>query len=127
MRPSRVTCVASIIIRPAPLYARWPRWMRCQSFIEPSSAEYWHIGEMTMRLGSVMPPSWNGVKSSGCANGDSLFGKDFSQVLREYDGVGLVAVQAQGIGRHRNALAGEARHVATPDPAQHLRFRQLRI
>jgi hypothetical protein len=28
----------------------------------PSSAEYWHIGETTMRLGSVTPPRVMGVK-----------------------------------------------------------------
>jgi len=28
----------------------------------PSSAEYWHIGETTMRFGSVTPPSWSGLK-----------------------------------------------------------------
>src|SRR3954451_190788 len=37
--------------------------MKCQSVMEPSSATYWHIGETTMRLGSVTPPSWIGVKS----------------------------------------------------------------
>src|SRR5205085_7098013 len=37
--------------------------MKCQSVMEPSSATYWHIGETTMRFGSVTPPSWIGVKS----------------------------------------------------------------
>src|SRR5436190_15746057 len=37
--------------------------MKCQSFRQPSSATYWHIGETTTRLGSVTPPSWIGVKS----------------------------------------------------------------
>ena len=51
MRPSAETAVASTISRPAPDSARWPRWIRCQSPAEPSFAEYWHIGAMTMRLG----------------------------------------------------------------------------
>ena len=51
---------------------------------QPSSAEYWHIGETTMRLGSVMPPSSSGVKSSGCGNFDVLARrKCFSDRLRE--------------------------------------------
>ena len=29
-----------------------PRWPRCQSLAQPSSALYWHIGETTMRLAS---------------------------------------------------------------------------
>ncbi len=29
----------------------------------PSTAEYWHIGETTMRLGSVTPPRSTDVKS----------------------------------------------------------------
>ena len=47
---------------PAPDNARWPRWTRCQSVAAPSSAEYWHIGETTIRLGSATPRSdkgWN--------------------------------------------------------------------
>ena len=39
--------------------------MKCQSFMQPSSATYWHIGETTMRLGSVTPPSCRGVKRAG--------------------------------------------------------------
>src|SRR5215475_1387582 len=30
--------------------------MRCQSFMQPSSAEYWHIGAMTIRFASSRPP-----------------------------------------------------------------------
>src|SRR5471030_3021598 len=63
MRPSRVTAVASITRRPAPEIARLARWPKCQSLMQPSLAEYWHIGETTMRLGSVTPPSWIGAKS----------------------------------------------------------------
>src|SRR5437660_10491429 len=35
---------------PAPPWANLPRWTRCQSVTWPSSAEYWHIGDTTMRL-----------------------------------------------------------------------------
>ena len=31
--------------------------------MQPSSAEYWHMGATAMRLGSVMPPSLIGVNS----------------------------------------------------------------
>src|SRR5271166_991600 len=47
----------------APDNARWPRWMRCQSVMHPSSAEYWHIGAMTMRLARLSLPTRNGEKS----------------------------------------------------------------
>ena len=35
--------------------------MTCQSVAQPSSAEYWHIGAMTMRLRSSSPATRNGV------------------------------------------------------------------
>src|SRR5262249_38798027 len=38
-----------------------PRCMRCQSLAQPSSAEYWHIGETTMRLASSSPATRKGV------------------------------------------------------------------
>src|SRR5688500_11540787 len=50
MRPSGATAVASAITRAAPPTARAPRCTRCQSFGTPSSAEYWHMGETTMRF-----------------------------------------------------------------------------
>src|SRR5919197_3444451 len=37
--------------------------MKCQSFMQPSSAWYWHMGETTTRLGSVTGPICSGVKS----------------------------------------------------------------
>src|SRR4030081_33191 len=63
MRPSGGTPVASTIVNPAPEQANCPRCMTCQSVMEPSTAEYSHIGDTTTRLGSVMPPSWMGSKS----------------------------------------------------------------
>src|SRR5215212_8420352 len=41
--------------------------MRCQSVMQPSTAEYWHIGAMTMRLASDSPPARSGVKRWGGA------------------------------------------------------------
>ena len=38
------------------------RCCRCQSVALPSSAEYWHMGATTMRLGSAMGPSASGEK-----------------------------------------------------------------
>src|SRR5258706_10345352 len=108
MRPSRVTLVFSTTNRPAPEQAMLPRCARCQSVIEPSSAEYWHIGEITTRLGSVMPPSWIGSNSLGCGNGDSFLREGLAQVLRESDRARLVAVQAHGVGGYRNLFPAEA-------------------
>ncbi|MCC2633832.1 MAG: hypothetical protein K0S48_1718 [Ramlibacter sp.] len=60
MRPSGDTAVASTISKPAPDTARLPRWIMCQSVAEPSSAEYWHIGAMTMRLARRRAPMEKG-------------------------------------------------------------------
>lgn len=59
MRPSGATAVASATISPAPPMAWDPRWIRCQSLMTPSSAEYWHIGDTAMRFLSVMDLSVN--------------------------------------------------------------------
>jgi hypothetical protein len=64
MRPSGATALASIMTRPAPPTAREPRWTRCQSPRAPSSAEYWHMGETTIRFLSSRPRAVKGVKSS---------------------------------------------------------------
>ena len=57
MRPSGTTAVASAMSSPAPLWARLPRCIRCQSPTSPSRAEYWHMGGITMRLSRVRWPS----------------------------------------------------------------------
>src|SRR5512134_290881 len=108
MRPSRVTPVFSITNSPAPEQAYVPTCTVCQSVIEPSSAEYWHIGETTTRFGSVMPPRSIGVNSSGRFNLDSLLRECFSQFSRECHRVGLVAVETERVGGDRHALAAEA-------------------
>src|ERR1700681_2341364 len=60
MRPSRSTCVASRTSKPAPELASMPRCVMCQSLPTPSLALYWHIGETTMRFGTVRPASFIG-------------------------------------------------------------------
>ena len=50
---------------PAPPWANLPAWTRCQSLAKPSCAEYWHIGEMTMRLRISRPRNCNGLNSMG--------------------------------------------------------------
>src|SRR5258706_14999568 len=127
MRPSRVTLVFSTTNSPAPEQAMLPRCARCQSVIEPSSAEYWHIGEMTTRLGSVMPPSWIGSNSLGCGKGDSFFGECLAKVLREGDRARLITVQAHGIGRNRNFFPGQAGDIALQDHRQRLLLGRSRV
>src|SRR5260221_12917875 len=127
MRPSRVTWVASTISRPAPEYARCPRCTMCQSPMQPSSAEYWHMGEMTMRFGSVMPPTSIGVNSSGRGKLDALVGEGLAQFLRESHGARLVAVQAQRLCEDGYAFSIDARHGALLDHSQRLLHRLPRV
>lgn len=64
IRPSGRTAVASIVSSPAPERARWPRWIKCQSVMQPLTAEYWHIGAITIRLESSRPPTVTGVNKT---------------------------------------------------------------
>jgi hypothetical protein len=64
MRPSGTTALASVMTSPAPPAANWPRCTRCQSSGTPSTAEYWHIGEIQTRFGTVTPRKVMGAKSS---------------------------------------------------------------
>src|SRR5262252_6516221 len=64
MRPSGRTAVASMVSSAAPEIARWPRWMTCQSVMHPSTAEYWHIGAMTIRFASSRWPTRSGVNNA---------------------------------------------------------------
>jgi len=41
--------------------------MMCQSVKQPSIAEYWHIGAMTIRLASVKSPICTGANKRGCS------------------------------------------------------------
>jgi len=65
IRPSGSTALASIVSSAAPDSASCPRWIWCQSFMQPLFAEYWHIGAMTIRLASVRLPTWSGSNSFG--------------------------------------------------------------
>src|SRR5712691_3136442 len=67
MRPCAVTAVASVITSPAPPTARDPRCTRCQSWANPSSLEYSHMGETAMRLRRVTPRIVSGEKRFGSA------------------------------------------------------------
>ncbi len=67
MRPSGRTAVASIVRSAAPESASWPRWIRCQSVMHPSSAEYWHMGAITIRLRRSRLPTRIGWKRADCA------------------------------------------------------------
>src|SRR5215469_9488336 len=55
MRPMASTWVASRQNIAAPDNDRLLMWVKCQSLAEPSSAEYWHIGDTMMRLASFRP------------------------------------------------------------------------
>jgi len=76
MRPSALTFVISVMMRPAPPSARLPRCATWKSLGTPSTAEYMHIGETTTRLGTVSPRSANGANIGGvtfCAAGSPAF------------------------------------------------------
>jgi hypothetical protein len=64
MRPSGVTAVASTITSPQPPAARLPKCTKCQSFGMPSTAEYWHIGDIAIRFRSVTPRIDSGLSKS---------------------------------------------------------------
>src|SRR5688572_4268958 len=127
MRPSGVTPVASTTNSPAPEQAKVPRCTVCQSVIEPSSAEYWHIGETTMRLGSVMPPSSIGVKSLGGGNSNALFSEYAAKFFCKKRGARLVAVEAERVGCHRDRLTGERHDVSVLDHGEGLLHRLGRV
>src|SRR5215813_5491244 len=61
MRPMASTWVASMQNIAAPDSASELMWVKCQSVAEPSSAEYWHIGETMMRLARFRPRNWIGA------------------------------------------------------------------
>ena len=65
MRPAGVTAVASASSNPAPPTARAAWCETCHWFAKPSSLEYWHIGDIAMRLRKVTPRSVSGVNRPG--------------------------------------------------------------
>src|SRR3546814_1951613 len=62
IRPSWLTAVASRQSMPAPPSDKLPRWAICKAVASPLLAEYWHIGDTTMRLGNVSPRKTRGSK-----------------------------------------------------------------
>src|SRR5262245_8344719 len=89
MRPMSATAVASVITSAAPPTARLPRWTTCQSFENPSTLEYSHIGETTMRLESVSERKEIGSNRCGIA---------LDYAMR---GWGLAASERSSGSRHR--------------------------
>ena len=55
IRPRGLTFVISHITSPAAPSDMLPRCIRCQSFADPLSELYWHIGDTTIRFGKVSP------------------------------------------------------------------------
>src|SRR5664279_2523382 len=53
MRPIADNAVASMVYMPAFDCRSWPPCTICQSVAQPSTAEYWHMGDTTMRLARV--------------------------------------------------------------------------
>jgi hypothetical protein len=63
----RVDCE---LTSPAPDSDSEPKCRRCQSFVAPFSALYWHIGDTAIRLARVMPPRLSD------SNRDRVFSSD---------------------------------------------------
>jgi hypothetical protein len=57
------TALASVITSPAPPVAKAPRCTKCQSFANPSSLEYWHIGDTPIRFLNSTSRNLSGEKS----------------------------------------------------------------
>src|SRR4051812_35538672 len=106
MRPRRSTAVASTTTRAAPDIAIVIRWWRCQSFVEPSSAEYWHIGETTMRFDSRTGPRSKGENRGAVMRVPGVVWRD----QRPWSGEVAARGAAVQSGRHMraaHALHGE--------------------
>src|SRR5436309_14236671 len=101
IRPPRVTAVASTTIRAAPPTARLPRWTRCQSLHIPSSALYWHMGDMTIRLRRVTPRRVNGVRRVGEPVGRSLMPACYRRALEDREAGAALAGRPLGRGEAR--------------------------
>src|SRR6185437_13518281 len=90
---------------PAPELASIPRCTRCQSLAQPSSAEYWHMGETTMRLASSRPASRIGENKT--LIGGSGFWGGAARVRSALDGFQIGDDVTYLIG-----VKGEFRHVS---------------
>src|SRR5690349_16394671 len=152
MRPRASTAVASTMTRPAPDIASCMRCCRCQSLATPSRAEYWHMGETTMRLGKCIPPiasalnRWDSGAAGDVADmvmapGGSAHRRDVEQLqgVEPFDLRHLVARQAAHRGdqfpgpllAHVVGIVGAEQHpVGTEEidqMAQHLGVEHHRI
>src|SRR3979490_3417858 len=66
MRPRFSTAVASTNTMPAPPWANLPRWNRCQPGTSLSRADYWHIGETTIRFRTATSRIFNLSNNMRC-------------------------------------------------------------
>src|SRR5262245_30842354 len=105
MRPMRSTAVASTTTMPARATANCIRCARCQSVALPSSAEYWHIGETAMRLGSVSGPTLRGSKRLGTGLGPDL---------RAVAGLTFTAAPVGGNAKIERGLGASVRSAPLP-------------
>src|SRR4051795_5539529 len=81
MRPIASTWVASMQNIAAPDRLRLLMWVKCQSVGTPSSAEYWHIGDTTMRFFKFRPRSLIG-ENRALMRGSSGDGRDGSDCMK---------------------------------------------
>jgi hypothetical protein len=91
MRPGADTAVASIVNRPALDCNICPQCTVCQSVAQPLTAEYWHIGDTTMRLART---SLRKLKGENSAEG-----------MGKYELVELASGQNREIIRRKGLVA----------------------
>jgi hypothetical protein len=65
--------------RPAPEFDSIPKCVMCQSLPTPSLALYWHIGETTIRFGSVRSASFIGENRALGITGHMRFEEEKEQ------------------------------------------------
>src|SRR6266567_6577347 len=98
MRPLGSTAVASSITTPAPDIGSVMAFCRCHFVGSPSTAEYWHIGEIAMRFGTMRGPVSIGVKSKAMdsflreARLKPMLGWSARHAIRKPDGHALTLV-----------------------------------
>src|SRR6266849_6248319 len=104
MRPTGDTAVASIVNMPAPDCSSWPQCTMCQSVAQPSTAEYWHIGDTTMRLVSL---SLRSVKGENRAMDMATQGRPGNRRVswRETDFIGCLDCGVTVCKRGRTGIA----------------------
>src|SRR5690349_10346765 len=113
--PSAVTAVASDITRPAPPWAKAPRWTRCQSVGRPSIDEYWHMGDTHTRLRIVVPRRVRGEKRRLTGAPTAPRDRMFRRPLRAAEGSG----RDSPLGEELVAAEGVADHPRGVEPEHH--------